>query len=229
MPEWPYFAAIAGALWIGILTSISPCPLATNIAAIAFLSRHGERRRAMAWGSAAYIAGRMVAYTALAMLLAAGLLSAPSVSAFLRSKLEGLLGPGLILAGMVVAGWLPMKIPGSGGINQLGTRLATKGFLGEFAMGAVFAMAFCPVSAFLFFGGLLPQILETGSTVALPLAYGIGTALPVILAVALLAGGLAVAGRRLKILQRTGEWLQQATGIILILIGAGLTIRNIIA
>jgi len=105
MPEWGY---IAGALWLGILTSVSPCPLATNIAALAFLSRHGgERRRAVAGSSAAYILGRMLSYTALALIITAGLVSAPAVATFLRTKLEGLLGPGLILAGMVVSGWRP--------------------------------------------------------------------------------------------------------------------------
>ncbi len=226
MLEWQL---IGWAVWLGVLTSISPCPLATNIAALAFLSRHGERRRAVAWSSVAYIAGRMAAYTALAALLAAGLLSAPSVSAFLRTKLEGLLGPGLILVGMVVAGWLPLKIPGGVGINQLGARLAERGLLGEFAMGIVFAMAFCPTSAALFFGGLLPAILKSGSSVSLPLAYGAGTALPVILAVALLAGGLAIAGPRLKLLQKTGARLQQITGVALILVGVWLTVRGLVA
>jgi len=226
MPEWELLGFAA---WLGILTSISPCPLASNIAALAFLSRHAERRRAVARGSAAYIAGRMVAYTALASLVAAGLLNAPSVSQFLRTKLDGLLGPGLILAGMIVAGWLPLKMPGgTGGLNQLGTRLASKGILGEFAMGVVFALAFCPTSAALFFGGLLPAVIKSNSAVSLPLAYGIGTALPVILAVALLTGGLAVAQRRLAILQKTGARLQQATGIVLILVGIYLTIRYIL-
>ena len=122
-----------------------------------------------------------------------------------------------------------MKIPGTGGVNQLGARLAERGFLGEFAMGVVFAMAFCPVSAALYFGGLFPLILKSGASVSLPLAYGAGTALPVLVAVALLAGGLAVAGQRLKILQKTGARLQQITGVVLILVGAWLTIRYLMA
>jgi len=219
---------IPWALWLGVLTSISPCPLATNIAALAFLSRRGGCRRAVAWSSAAYIAGRMIAYTALAAILAAGLFSAPAVSAFLRTKIEGLLGPGLILAGMVVAGWLPLKIPGSGGMNQFGTRLAERGLLGEFAMGIVFALAFCPTSAALFFGGLLPAMLKSGASVSLSLAYGAGTALPVIVAVALLTGGLAIAGPRLELLRKTGARLQQITGIVLILVGAWLTVRDML-
>ncbi len=226
MPEW---ALITAALWLGILTSVSPCPLATNIAAVAFLARRTGRRAAVAGSSLAYIAGRTAAYTLLAIAIAAGVLSAPGAAEFLRTKLEGLVGPGLIVAGMLVAGWLPLKLPGFGGINTLGMRLAERGFVGEFLMGAVFALAFCPVSAALFFGGLLPAVIRSGATVLLPVSYGIGTALPVIVTVALLACGLGMASERLRRLQNIGSKLQQWTGWILITAGAWLTVRSIFA
>lgn len=221
MPEW---ALITGAFWLGILTSISPCPLATNIAAVAFLARRADRRKAVAWSSLAYIAGRLVAYTLLAAALAAGVLSAPGAAEFLRTKMEGLIGPGLIVFGMLVAGWLPLRIPGLGGMNSIGAKLAERGFIGEFAMGAVFALAFCPVSAALFFGGLLPTVIRSGSTVMLPLAYGVGTALPVIIAVFLLACGIGMASERLRNLQAIGARLQQGTAWALIAIGVWLTV-----
>ena len=101
MPDWAF---MIGALWLGILTSISPCPLATNIAAVAFLARRADRRVAVAWSIIAYIAGRMVAYMLLAIALAAGVLSAPGSAEFLRTKMQGLIGPGLIVVGMLVAG-----------------------------------------------------------------------------------------------------------------------------
>jgi thiol:disulfide interchange protein len=226
MFEW---SLLIGALWIGILTSISPCPLATNIAAVAFLSRKAERKRALAISGIAYISGRMVAYTLLAGMIAAGLLSAPEVAEFFRSKLEGLIGPLLLILGMVVSGLLTLKIPGFGNINQLGTRLAEKGIIGEFLMGAVFALAFCPVSAALFFGGLLPSVLQSGSTILLPVSYGIGTALPVIVATAILAGGITAASQRIKTMQHIGAKLQTYTGYVLIAVGVWLTFRDLLA
>lgn len=220
MPEW---TLIAGALWLGILTSISPCPLATNIAAVAFLSRRGHQGKAVAWSSFAYIAGRMTAYALLAYAIAAGVLSAPGAADFLRTRMEGLIGPGLIMLGMLVAGWLPFKIPGFGNINSLGGRLAMRGCIGEFLMGVVFAVAFCPVSAALFFGGLLPTVIRSGSTVWLPVCYGIGTALPVIVAVAMLGCGVGMAAQRLHNLQAIGARLQQATAWILMAVGVWMT------
>ncbi len=96
-------------------------------------------------------------------------------------------------------------------------------------MGAVFALAFCPASAALFFGGLLPTVIGSGSTVLLPVCYGIGTALPVIVAVGLLACGLGMAAERLRSLQHIGARFQQWTGWILIALGAWLTMRSLFA
>ena len=224
MIEWTLFF---GALWMGVLTSISPCPLATNIAAVAFLSRRSTEKPALALSSLAYISGRTLAYTLLAGMLVAGLLSAPSVAEFFRSKLEGLIGPMLIILGMIVSGLITLKIPGFGNLNQLGTRLAEKGFVGEFLMGVIFALAFCPVSAALFFGGLLPSIVQSGSTILLPITYGIGTALPVVIAVVILAGGVTAASRRIQTMQVIGAKLQIYTGYILILVGIWMTFRDL--
>lgn len=225
MPEWPL---IAGALWLGILTSISPCPLATNIASVAFLARRSHQRKAIIWSGLSYILGRMVAYSLLASMITAGLLSAPSAAEFFRDKLEGLLGPALLLLGGVVSGLIRFKIPGLGNMNTLGAKLAERGFIGEFLMGAIFALAFCPVSAALFFGGLLTTVISSGSTIILPLSYGIGTAIPVIAAVIIIASGLSVAGRKIETLQWIGAKLQIITGTILILVGAWITLRDVI-
>ncbi len=220
---------ITGILWMGILTSISPCPLATNIAAVAFLSRKSDKKSALALSSLAYIVGRMLAYTLLAMIITAGFLSAPSVAEFFRSKFTGLIGPGLIIVGMIVAGWFTIKLPGMGNLNELGPRLAEKGWIGELLMGAVFAMAFCPVSAALFFGGLIPSVVQSGSNIILPITYGIGTALPVILAVIIVAGGINAASSKIQTMQKIGAKLQVITGGVLIAVGCWLTLADILA
>ena len=226
MPDAPL---LVGALWLGLLTSISPCPLATNIAAVAYLARRGSSRTGLAGSCGAYIAGRMTSYIVLALVLAAGVFSAPELAAFLRVKVAGLIGPGLIVLGMLVAGWLSFGVPGFGGLNALGTQLAARGVMGEFLMGVVFALAFCPVSAALFFGGLMPAVIQSGAGAGLPLAYGVGTALPVIAAAVIWTFGVNVAAVRLKRLQDLGAWLQKATAWVLMAVGAWLTVRDLIA
>ena len=226
MPEW---ALVAGAMWLGILTSISPCPLATNLAAVAFLSRRADRRVAIVWSSAAYTAGRVAAYVLLAVVIVVGVVSIPGVSKFVRTGLQDLIGPGLILTGMVVTGLLPFRLPGSGRANSLGTRLAGCGILGEFLMGTVFALAFCPVSAALYFGGLMPSVVQSGASFVLPLSYGAGTALPVLVATGLLVCGVGMVSDRLRKMQALGAILQRGSGWVLVAIGVWLTIRSLAA
>ena len=224
MLEW---SLIAGAMWLGILTSISPCPLATNIAAVAFLARRTGQGRKVAWAGLAYTLGRAFAYTGIAAAIVGGVLSAPALADILRNKLSGLVGPILILAGMVVAGWIPLRLPGSSRFNQIGNWLADRGLVGEFSMGILFALSFCPASAALFFGGLLPMSIQSDSAILLPSLYGLGTALPVLIAVFLLARGIELASR-LQALQRVGSHLQAATGLLMVGLGVWLTVTNLV-
>lgn len=164
---------------LGIVTAVSPCPLATNVAATVWLARHAASRRRAVLGALAYTTGRVLAYGSIALLLALGALGAPSASTALQQWLPPFVGPLLVLTAMVLLGLL--NLPWTGGQRDQATaeRLARLGVLGELLLGCLFALTFCPVSAALFFGSLLPQALASPS-VALPvLAYGIGTALPV--------------------------------------------------
>lgn len=224
MPDWPFILA---ALWLGIGTSISPCPLATNIAAVAFLARRTGQGSRIAWAGLAYTAGRATAYTAIAAVIAGGLLSAPAIAEFVRTRLSGLIGPFLILVGMIIAGWLPIRLPSSSKFNDFGKWLAQRGMAGEFLLGTLFAVSFCPASAAIFFGALLPLTIKADAPVILSLLYGLGTALPVILAVVLLARGIEFAGR-LQSLQKFGGHLQTATAVIIIAGGVWLTIAGLI-
>ena len=223
MPEWPF---IAGALWLGIGTSISPCPLATNIAAVAFLARRTGQGRRVVWAGLVYSLGRALTYTAIAAAIAGGILSAPAFSEFVRSKLSGLIGPLLILVGMIVAGWIPLRLPGSSRFNDVGHWLAKRGMVGEFLLGVLFALSFCPASAAIFFGVLLPMTVKADAPVELSLLYGLGTAVPVVVAVLLLAGGIEFANRLQK-LQRLGAHLQTATAVVLIAVGVWMTVSGL--
>lgn len=210
---------------LGLVTAVSPCPLATNLAAVAWLAKHaGSRRRALA-GAIAYTLGRVLAYAGIALLLVAGAASAPRVSAALQEWLPPLLGPLLLLTAMVLLGLLPLPLP-RGGSGAAAQRLARAGPLGELALGALFALTFCPVSAALFFGSLLPVALASPVGAAAVVAYGFGTALPV----GLLAIGLGIGAgfvvRVVPALQRWQPKLQQGLGWALLAIGLFLLARD---
>jgi cytochrome c biogenesis protein CcdA len=219
--------AIGGALWLGILTAISPCPLASNIAAISWISRRVDRPRAALLQAVLYTAGRSVTYVAIAAVLVTGLLAAPGVSRFLERHVSAILGPLLVLVGLLVLGWV--RLPFTGGGVAAGAQRAVEraGALGSLLLGALLALSFCPVSAALYFGSLLPLAVEHSSPVLLPAAYGIGTAVPVVafaLVVILSARSLGAWFRGTTAVER---WARPVTGAVLIAVGVYLSLRHV--
>ncbi len=208
----------ATALWIGVMTSVSPCPLATNVAAISFVGRRVASPRHVLAGGLLYTAGRAVAYTALGTLLVASLVSAPVVSLALQKHMNRILGPLLILVGMVLLDLIPLRMPG--GSTAWGRKWAESGSVwGAGVLGLLFALSFCPVSAALFFGSLVPLAVKHESPLLLPALYGAGTAVPVLgfaLATALGAKSLGAAFRRIAAVER---WARLATGAIFVIVG----------
>lgn len=208
------------ALWLGVLTSLSPCPLATNLAAVGWLAGAGATPRRTVRAGVLYGLGRALAYTLLAGLLTASLLSAVGAARFLQHDLNRVLGPVLILAGMVLLELVPLRLP-SFDFESKGRRIAFGGRgLGALLLGALFALSFCPVSAALFFGSLLPLATSEASPWVLPAVYGAGTALPVAALAALLAFGAQWVGRAFRKAEIVEAWVRRATGILFV--GAGL-------
>ncbi|MBU1693443.1 MAG: sulfite exporter TauE/SafE family protein [Verrucomicrobia bacterium] len=217
MTEW--VLAVASAFWLGVLTSISPCPMATNIAAISFVSRGmGRPRRALLSGLL-YCIGRTLAYTALGVLLVLSLLSAPWLSHVLQKYMNALLGPVLILVGMVLLDLIAFTPRGRGVSGRMQERVTAAGPWGALFLGLLFALSFCPISAALFFGSLVPLAVKMHSGFLLPAAYGVATGLPVLVFGVLIALGahrLAAAYNRLAVFERGAR---RITGIIFIVVG----------
>ncbi len=210
---------IGSALWLGVLTSISPCPLATNIAAISFIGRRIDNPRAAVATGLLYAMGRTVAYTVLAALLVSSLLSAPLVSHFLQKNMNKILGPLLILVGMLFVGLIEFNVRGSGIAARLGKRVETWGIWSGLALGVVFAMSFCPGSAALFFGSLIPLALKSESAFLLPTVYGVGTALPVLGFAILIVVSTNAVGRAYDRITQFEWWARRITGVLFIGIG----------
>lgn len=219
--------AAASAFWLGILTSISPCPLATNVAAISFVGRRIENPRLVLASGLLYTLGRAAAYGLLGVLLVTSLLSAPVLAQLLQRYLSQLLGPLLIVVGMFLLELLSFGTRGGGLLAGLTQRLARHGGPGALALGFLFALSFCPVSAALFFGSLIPLAVANESGVFLPVVYGVGTGLPVLgvaLVVALGARSLGTAFRKVSAFER---WARPITGGVFILVGIYLTLAYV--
>lgn len=219
-------AAALAAAWLGLMTSVSPCPLATNIAAVSFLVRRLDTKRRAIAGVLAYATGRAVAYVAVGVLVAWGIATAPQTSRFLQTVLEPFIGPLLIVVGLVLLGWIPLRLsfgPAKPGATE---GLANRGLPGAFLLGVLFALTFCPTSAALFFGSLLPLSLTAPAQLPLFVIYGLATAVPVtIVALAVLFGAQAGA----DVLGGVQRWqgpLQTANAWLIVAIGTYLTLSG---
>lgn len=214
-----YTLAIASAFWLGVLTSISPCPLATNVAAMSFVGRRVGNPRRVFLAGALYTGGRALTYGLLGVVLVSSLLSAPWLSNLLQKYMNLALGPLMILVGMILLEMIAFRV-GNGGMGDgLRKKLEHMGFWGAGLLGIVFALSFCPTSAALFFGSLIPLALKQESGLALPTVYGIATGLPVLLFAVLIALGAKKVAKAYDRIVHFEHWARKITGGIFIMVG----------
>lgn len=207
------------AIWLGILTSVSPCPLATNIAAVSFISQRITQKNVVFLSGVLYTIGRSLTYSVLGILIVKTLVDIPLLSDFLQRYVNKILGIVLILVGMVLLDLMRIPLPIPSVSENVAKKLAEKGTLGSLLLGIVFALAFCPVSAALFFGGLIPIAIKAKSGVELPMIYGIGTGLPVLLFASLVAAGAGYINNLYHRIAKIEFYTKKVTGIIFILVG----------
>ena len=214
---------VVAAFFIGLMTAMSPCPLATNITAIAYVSRRLEDSRKTLLVGTLYAAGRTAAYVVIAAAIVYTGLNVQAISFFLQEYGEMFLGPVLIILGILMLDIIDIPLPGGGvGGKRLTTLMesyAEKGCAGSFILGVLFALSFCPFSAVLFFGMLIPIALKTGDALLVPGVFGLATALPVILVSFLLASGVGQVARLMQRAQAVDFWVKKAVAVVFIGVG----------
>lgn len=210
---------LVSALWLGILTSISPCPLATNVAAISFLSKRIIHPKAVFLSGLSYTTGRMLSYAVLGFIIISSFLSVPALANFLQKYINKAFGPLLIVTGLFLLDIFKFNVPSFSISEKHQRKLAGSGLGGSFILGLIFALVFCPVSAALFFGNLIPLALKNKLGAGLPFVYGVGTGLPVLLFTFLIALGVTSLSHWFNRLTRLEHFMRKITGIVFILVG----------
>ena len=214
-----FWMVVLSAAWLGILTSISPCPLATNIAAVSFLSGRIIHPKKVFLSGVSYTIGRMLAYAILGFLIVKSLLSVPLAANFLQKYMNKALGPILIITGLFLLNIFKFNIPGLAISEKHRNKLAGSGIFGAFILGFIFALSFCPISAALFFGGLLPLAVNNKFGLSLPFIYGIGTGLPVLIFALGVALGVTSLSRWFHRVTRLEAYAKKITGAIFLIVG----------
>ncbi|MDD5583911.1 MAG: aromatic aminobenezylarsenical efflux permease ArsG family transporter [Candidatus Omnitrophica bacterium] len=211
--------SLLSALWLGILTSISPCPLASNIAAISFLSKKITHPSLVFISGFAYTLGRMVSYALLGWIIISSLLSVPVLARFLQRYMGKALGPLLILTGLILLEIITIRLPGLSFSQKHQSKLSQSGAPGAFLLGFIFALAFCPISAALYFGSLIPLAFNSKSGIVLPFIYGIGTGLPVLVFAVAIALGVTSLSHWFHRITKIEYYTRKITGGIFIIVG----------
>lgn len=209
------------ALLLGLLTAVSPCPLATNIAAIGFIGKDLENRKRIFVRGLLYTAGRITAYTALGIILLTVLKTGASlfgIQKFVGKYGEMLLGPILLLIGLYMLFGQKLRLP-SLGFKGSGENIARRGGWGAFLLGMLFAMAFCPTSGIFYFGMLIPLSATVPAGYLLPTVFAIATALPVLVVAWVLAFSVQRIGTIYGKMQTIQKWLSLIVGILFTAIG----------
>jgi len=203
---------------LGLMTAISPCPLATNISAIGFISRDIENRRRVFIKGLVYTLGRAVSYTGLGILLFLGA-SKMHISMLFQGWGEKLLGPVLILIGIFMLDIIKLKFPGFSGLTEKMGENSKRSYWGTLLLGMVFAMAFCPYSGVLYFAMLIPMTITSPSGLFLPVVFAIATGLPVIIFAWLLAYAIGNVGKLYNRIKLFEVWFRRVISVLFILVG----------
>jgi cytochrome c biogenesis protein CcdA len=211
------YAALT-AFILGLMTAISPCPLATNISAIGFISRDIENRRRVFIKGLVYTLGRAVSYTGLGIILFFGA-SKMHVTMLFQGWGEKLLGPLLIIIGLLMLDFIKIKFPGFSGLTEKMGEHSKRSYWGTLLLGMVFAMAFCPYSGVLYFAMLIPMTITSISGLYLPVIFAIATGLPVIIFAWLLAYAVGNVGKLYNQIKTFELWFRRVVAVLFILVG----------
>ena len=213
---------LVGAFLIGLLASLGPCPLTTNIAALGYITRELASPRRVLLTSVLYTLGRTCAYGVLGIALFAAGLQISRVSNSLQTLAEIALGPLLIIVGLVLFDVIhpTVNIGGaSRSVERWSQRIADWKGIGAFLLGILFALAFCPYSAALYFGILIPLAFKSAGGIVFPFLFGIGTSVPVLVIGVPLALGVRRLASALDLLARVERGMRKIAALAFI--GAG--------
>jgi cytochrome c-type biogenesis protein len=206
------------ALVLGLMTAISPCPLATNITAVGFISKDIENRNRVFVNGVLYTLGRAISYTVIALIIYFGA-DQFKFSGFFQLYGEKFLGPVLIIIGLFMFDLIKIKFPGMSGITSKMENKTKWGYLDAILLGMIFALAFCPYSGVLYFGMLVPMTVASASGLYLPVVFALATGIPVIIFAWILAfsvGSIGIVYNKMKSFE---IWFRRVIAVLFIIVG----------
>lgn len=211
------------ALILGLMTAVSPCPLATNITAIGYISKDLDNKKRVFYNGVVYILGRAITYSGIGLIFFFGT-NQFEISGFIQQWGEKILGPLLIIIGIFMLGVIKINIPGFGKLSDKVGNKNRKGFWDVLLLGILFALAFCPYSGVLYFGMLIPITITSTSGLYLPIIFALATGLPVLIIAWLLAFSVGSVGKFYNSMKKFEVWFRRIIAVLFITVGLYYTI-----
>lgn len=209
---------LLSALLLGLMTAISPCPLATNITAVGFISKDLKSRRKVFYNGVVYTLGRSITYTGIGLILLLGV-GQMQLSTGLSVYGEKIIGPLLLVIGIFMLGIIKISLPGIGSLSEKIENNYKNSFRGVLLLGIVFALAFCPYSGVLYFGALIPMSIGSGQGIPMLLLFALATGLPVIILSWMLAFTVNKVGSFYNRVKSFEKWFRKFISLLFILVG----------
>jgi cytochrome c-type biogenesis protein len=209
---------LLSAMLLGLMTAISPCPLATNITAIGFISKDIKSKRKVFINGVIYTLGRTITYVGLGLILFAGI-GQLQLSSTITVYGERLIGPLLLIIGIFMLGVIKIPIPGLSSLTEKIEANHKSSFPGVLLLGLVFALAFCPYSGVLYFGALIPMSIGSSQGILMLFIFAIATGLPVILFAWLLAFAVNKVGNLYNRVKNFEKWFRKIVALLFIVTG----------
>jgi cytochrome c-type biogenesis protein len=212
------------ALLLGLMTAISPCPLATNITAIGFISKDIKNRNRVFFNGLFYTLGRAITYTLIPIIIYFGA-DQFKFSGFFQRYGEKIIGPLLLLIGIFMLDVIRINFPGFSRLSEKIEKRKSWRYIDALLLGIIFALAFCPYSGVLYFGMLVPLTLSTASGLYLPVIFAIATGIPVIIFAWVLAYTVSGIGNLYNKIKIFELWFRKVIAIVFIIVGIYYIIR----
>jgi len=206
------------ALILGLMTAISPCPLATNITAIGYIGKDLSDKKRVFINGIVYTLGRAVTYTAIGIILFFGA-DKMNLPNYLQQWGEKVIGPILIIIGLFMVGIIKISLPGSGKLSERMQNRENKSYWDVLLLGMAFALAFCPYSGILYFGMLIPITISSASGLWLPVIFAVATGIPVIIISWLIAFSMGSIGKFYNTIKNFEKWFRRVIAVVFIIVG----------
>lgn len=229
MASFSLLSALLTSLLLGFLMILDPCTLFTSIAAIGYIDREMQNRKRVLITGGMFVMGKLVTYVLLSIPFIMGA-HTDGIHHFLEHWGEPLLAAFMLVCGVLLLFSGHHHHDHDHGVSKwLQTVDDKSSWLWAFMLGIFFAIAFCPHRLMYFFTMIEMSVsLESAWTWVMPVVFGLGTGLPIMVLAWLISYSVVNTEVLTKKVQSFEKWFRYACAVLFLGFGVYLVIENVV-